>query len=235
MFGVANTEVLVQEFLAGTEYIVDTVSVEGRRHVCGVWEYEKNTTPGGQRVYDKDVLLPSDDPVVAELVGYVDTVLPALDIRWGPVHAEVIRTPAGPTLVELGARLNGNMNPGFHDTCLGANQAGLTALAYGRPGEFLDRYADRMYERRQPAVVHNTVSAQDGVVTGVDRAVVDEISALPSVALVVVRLAPGKRIRPTVDLMTSPLRVFLTSPDPAQLAADHRAIQGLKDRVYHVR
>lgn len=141
MFGLANTEVLVQSYLKGTEYIVDTVSCDGERYVCGVWEYEKTLLPSGKNIYNRDLLAdPDDNPVVATLTSYVDEVLAALGIAWGPSHAEVIVTDEGPVLVEIGTRLNGNLNAPFHDVCLGHNQAALTAQAYTRPDEFRARY-----------------------------------------------------------------------------------------------
>ena len=234
MFGTANTAVLVQSYLAGTEYIVDTVGSGGHRYVCGVWEYEKSTSAAGRPLYDRDVLLDPARAPVPELVAYVDRVLDVLGVRHGPAHAEVVMTPDGPALVEIGARLNGNMEPGFHDRCLGTNQVALTALACARPAEFRERYADRVYTRRQHAVVHNTRTGQDGVITAVRRTVVDRIGALPTVHLVTVRLVPGARIRPTADLLSSPMRIFMVGDDPERLHADHAAIAELKDQVFEV-
>ncbi|MFF8940361.1 ATP-grasp domain-containing protein [Streptomyces paradoxus] len=234
IFGRRNTEALAQSFLEGTEYIVDTVGVDGERFVCGVWKYEKTILPNGRNLYDLDVLLDASEAPVPDLIQYVGTVLDALGIRHGPAHAEVIMTPRGPALVEVGARLNGNMNPGFHDACIGTNQADLTALAYARPEEFRARYAGRVYSRRQAAAVHSTRTLQDGTVRSVDQRAVDRISALPSVHLTGIKLTPGKRIRPTVDLLTSPLRIFMTAPEMATIRADRNTIQTLKDEVYEV-
>jgi biotin carboxylase len=235
IYDVANTQALVQSYLPGTEYIVDTVGVDGRHYVCGVWEYEKTVLESGKNIYDKDVLRDPSEWPAPELIAYVEQVLDALGIRHGPAHVEVIMTPDGPALVELGARLNGNMHPGFHDVCLGANQADLIALAYARPAEFLERYAGRVGTPRQAAIVHNTQTQLEGEVVGVEQAVVDKISALPTVYLVSVKLAPGKRLRPTIDLLSSPLRIFMTGADPAELQADYEAIQALKDEVYQLR
>lgn len=235
IFGMANTEVLVQTYLAGTEYIVDTVSCDGHRYVCGVWRYEKSLLPSGRNIYDKDILVDADSEVVADLVAYIDGVLDALDIRWGPAHSEVIVTKDGPVLVELGARLNGNLNPGFHDVCLGTNAASLTARAYLRPEEFRREFGGGIYRTRQPGVVYNVPTTFDGIVDSIDEEVVQHIQALPSVYLAVVKLRPGARIRPTVDLLTSPIRVFLTHPDEKQIEADYEEIRRLKDSVYRVR
>jgi hypothetical protein len=234
IFDLPNSEVLVQSYLAGTEYIVDTVSADGQRHVCGVWQYEKRMLDSGKNIYDKDVLRAPEEHPVPDLIAYVDQVLDALGIRHGATHTEVIMTADGPALVELGARLNGNMNPGFHDVCLGANQADLIALAYARPAEFIARYGGTVYTKRRDAIVHNTCTTLQGEVAGVDQAVVDKISSLPAVHLVSVKLARGKRLRPTVDLLSSPLRIFMTG-SPADLSADYDAIAGLKDQVYLLR
>lgn len=234
IYGKPNTEALIQSFLEGNEYIVDTVSRDGRRFVCGVWRYHKRILTDGRPVYDRDVLLAADEDPVPELIAYVDTVLDALGIRYGSAHAEVIMTADGPALVEIGARMNGNMNPGFHDRCLGHNQANLTALAYLHPEQFLAEYADRAYTRNAPAMVCNTATELDGVVDFVDPAAVARIEALPSVHSVAVKLRPGARIRPTRDLLSSPLRVFMTGGTEADILADYATLQGIKDDVYRV-
>ncbi len=146
----------------------------------------------------------------------------------------MILTADGPALVEIAARLNGGMDPAFHDLCLGANQADVTALAYARPEQFAQLYADRIYRKRSDAIVHHSTTAHVGVVESVDQEIVEQIEALPTVHSLVVKLAPSRRIRPTVDLFTSPLRIYLADDDPARILADYRAIQELKELVYRV-
>ncbi|ASU78659.1 phosphoribosylglycinamide synthetase [Actinopolyspora erythraea] len=234
IFGTANTEILVQSYLAGTEYIVDTVSCDGHHYVCGVWEYEKTLLPSGDNIYNRDILAdPSREPVPA-LIDYAHEVLDALDVRWGPAHAEIIMTEQGPALVEIGTRLNGNLDAGFHDVCLGHNQAALSALAYVSPETFLRRYTDRVYTKHQPAFVYNTPTELDGTVESVDQEVVDEIRGLESVHHAAVKVAAGGRIRPTTDLLTSSMRVFLTAPEESRLEADYEKVRSLKDSVYQL-
>lgn len=233
MFGEENAAVLVQSYLRGTEYIVDTVSCDGERYVCGIWEYEKRLLPSGKNIYNRDLLVdPASAPEAAELAAYADRVLEALDIRWGPAHAEIILTEDGPVLVEIGTRLNGNLNAAFHDICLGHNQAALAAAAYTAPAEFRARHGGRTYSRRQPAFVYNAPTLLDGVVAKVDETAVAEIRGLSGVVSATVKYAPSSRIRPTVDLITSSLRVFLTAPDEAALTADYEKVRVLKDSVY---
>eukprot|EP00953_Heterococcus_sp_UTEX-ZZ885_P025290 13748-Heterococcus_DN1.PRE.3 len=49
--GAVNEEVLVQEFLVGQEYVVDTVSCNGVHKVMAVWKYDKRPTNGAAFVY----------------------------------------------------------------------------------------------------------------------------------------------------------------------------------------
>lgn len=229
-----NREVLIQSYLAGEEYVVDMVSCRGARYTCGVWRYAKRLL-GTHNIYDRDVALPEDQSPVPELVAYMDEALAALGIDHGPTHAEVIVTEDGPTLVEVGARLAGHMHPGFHNLVLGANQADLTALAYARPEEFLEQYAGRCYTLRRPAVVCTTPTGLDGLVTAIDEDVLSEIRALPTVFRVDVKIKPGGRIRPTVDLYSSTLRVFMTGePENGaeRIETDYERVQELKDRVF---
>ncbi|HEY1973787.1 MAG TPA: ATP-grasp domain-containing protein, partial [Pseudonocardia sp.] len=206
IYNEANTEALIQSYLAGTEYVVDMVSCQGRRYTCGVWEYRKRLIGSTHNIYDTEAVLPSDAGPVPELIAYTNEALDALGIQYGPTHAEVILTEDGPTLVEVGARLAGNMHPAFHDQVVGGNQADLTALAYLRPDEFLADYAGRHYTKQREGMVYTAPTTSDGIVERVDEDVVAEIAALDTVFGVNVKIKPGGRIRPTVDLYTSTLR-----------------------------
>ncbi|MEU0520240.1 ATP-grasp domain-containing protein [Streptosporangium sp. NPDC006007] len=230
----ANDEVLIQSFLPGEEYMVDTVSYAGRRYVTGVWEYRKRLR-GTHRVYDQETLVSPELSPVPELVAYMHEVLDALGVRYGPVHAEVIMTPEGPALVEIGARLSGSVLPAYNDLCHGANQADVTALAYARPEEFLGRYAGRTYEKLREAAVIDTATELEGVVESIDQEVFEEIEALESVHFLRAKLRPGGLIRPTVDLYTSTLVAYTVHGSLERLRQDYERIQQLKDRVYRLR
>lgn len=234
VFNAVNTEVLVQSYLRGTEYIVDTVSVDGHVHVCGVWQYEKRLLSNGKPIYNRDILAPPTDPAAVTLIDYTRELLHALRIHNGPAHSEVIITPDGPAVVEVGARLDGDMHPVFHDVCLGTNMADLTALAYVHPERFLAEYGDTVYRQRQPAVVYNTPTTLSGRVVAINEALVRQIRERPSVVDITVKRKPGDVIVPTHDLLTSPLRVFLTAPDQSTVDDDYRFVESVRESVYEV-
>ncbi|MFE4536902.1 ATP-grasp domain-containing protein [Streptomyces scopuliridis] len=234
IFHERNDEVLIQSFLQGEEYMVDFVSYGGERYACGIWQYHKRLK-GTHRIYDRDSITPPLSSPAPEIIAYMHEVLDALGIQYGPTHAEIIVTPEGPTLVEVGARLSGGLVPDFHDVCLGGNQAAVTALAYARPREFLDRYAGGTYRKLTHATWILASTDLDGVVEEIDQDVVAEIKALPSVHTFVPKLGPGKRIRPTVDLYTATFGVHLCDPSADVVERDYARIQQLKDRVYRLR
>ena len=231
IFDLPNEWVLGQSYLDGDEYIVDTVSAQGRRYIAGIWRYEKKLV-NGKNIYDRDVLVDSTSEEAQALIGYMDAVLDTFNIEWGPTHTEIKLTSSGPALVEIGARLNGNMNPGFHDQCLGHNQADLIALAYLAPDQFVEQYGGQEYKQLQPAVVYNAPSEKSGTIKEVATDVVQSMEELPSVYLVSVKLGPGKELKRTIDLLTSPLRIFLTAQNQDTVEQDYATLRGLKDSVY---
>ena len=107
----------MQEFLRGTEYVVDSVSHEGEHKCVAIWEYDKRPANGAQFVYYGMRLYQSDGGAREDaLVRYVFSVLDALFVRHGPSHAEVmwLAGEQAPCLVEVGCRPHGGEGT-FHD------------------------------------------------------------------------------------------------------------------------
>ncbi|MEV0963734.1 ATP-grasp domain-containing protein [Streptomyces sp. NPDC049910] len=102
--------VLVEEYLRGPEFSVETLTREGRHLVVGVTA--KRKTPAPAFVETGHVFpapLPDAD---ADAIGeLVTAVLDAAGYRFGPAHTEVILTDGGPRVVESQARLGGDRIP----------------------------------------------------------------------------------------------------------------------------
>jgi len=106
--GAVNEAVLVQEFLAGTEYIVDFVSRDGVHKCTAVWAYDKRPANGGSFVYFGQRPLSIESAVARDLIQYTRRVIEALGIRNGATHSEVIVDAEGsPCLVECNCRAQG--------------------------------------------------------------------------------------------------------------------------------
>jgi L-amino acid ligase len=112
--GGLNDTVALQEFLKGDEYIIDTVSKDGR-HVCvAIWSQGKRKdlpwNPTGIITTENRLLQPTGD-LQDVLVDYVFSVLDAFDYKHGPCHTEVMLTPRGPILIEVNCRMHGVQGP----------------------------------------------------------------------------------------------------------------------------
>lgn len=233
MYGQTNADVLVQSYIDGPEYVVDTVSRDGERYTSGVWRYEKRRH-GTRNLYHLDVVADPGHPAVTDLVGYTHAVLDALGIRHGAAHAEVIMTADGPALVEVGARLNGTAAPEFDRGCLGADQAQVTALAYLDPGRFHREFAGRTYRKLRHGFLYEVPNELDGRIARIDEVVLAEIDRLESVRMRMMRVRAGGRIRPTEDLPSSPMLVYMSHESRAALLRDRDRVSELAPSVYHL-
>ena len=87
----ANEQLLVQELLQGTQLFVNSISWDGVHHVSEVWRDNK-LRAGANFIYDYEELLPRHGEQQDQVVPYVEAVLDALGIRFGPAHTEVMLT-----------------------------------------------------------------------------------------------------------------------------------------------
>jgi hypothetical protein len=222
MFGEPNSEVCVQEFLDGPEYIIDTVSRDGEVVVTDMWEYHFADRNGVPFLYDRTDLLPPEDPHVGELADYATRVVDALGIRWGPAHCEVMMTGAGPTVVEVGARLAGAAFPRYAHAAGAMSQISVTADAYTDSVAFgLARSHRSAHDRRCHVV--SLISPTNGVFLGHSR--LSEIEQLRSFFAADLWLEDGDRVSPTVDVASAPGIIALIHTDPKVLMEDYTAIR----------
>ncbi|WP_218006576.1 hypothetical protein [Streptomyces prunicolor] len=224
-YGRGNPTVLAQQFLAGEEHYVNTVSRDGVHRVIEIWHYYKRPVPGGRSINDYEDLLPPDDPGGSRVAAYVLDVLDALEIRNGAAHTEVMLTDDGPVLVECGARIGGGQLPDVLSRCVGTNQVESLALSIARPEEFLRR-AREPYRLHSRLRCVNLISETDGVVPS--GAGWDTVRSLASFAGLVMNLPEGGPAPQTVDLATCPGAVYLASDDPAVIEADTLRLRALE-------
>ncbi|GGQ68119.1 ATP-grasp domain-containing protein [Couchioplanes azureus] len=209
IFSRRNEGVVAQEYLVGGEYVVDTVSCDGRHHVTDMWKYEKLTANGIVDLTCGVRLLPRHGAVQEALVPYAFQVLDALGIRYGAAHLEIKLTPDGPCLVEVGARMAGLDLPGFCQPALGEGQLEWIVDAYTRPERFAER-AGTDYEIKQHVVSAWAVSTVEAPLKSYPMmGVIEGLESLYDIRPVV---SPGGRLRRTVDDLSTPLIVNLMHP-----------------------
>ncbi|HYG86132.1 MAG TPA: ATP-grasp domain-containing protein [Azospirillum sp.] len=225
--GSANERVLVQTYLDGDEYVVNTISRGGRHYICDVLRSAKRTLNGSPFVYDHYRLLPPEDEVVRALMAYVLRVLEALEITDGAGHAEVRMTSRGPVLVEIAAR---SMGPAGSTTAIAAgtghDQVDLLVDAFdggGTVGALLGghyRFLAEAMVLYLPVLVSGRVEALP------DFGALDQLESVRGYGLVP-RL--GDEVTPTLDLTQVLAKVYLAHPDRTVFECDWQAIRALEE------
>jgi len=97
--GTISEAVLLQEYLEGNEYAVDTVSCNGEHKVVATWRYDKRPLNEAPFVYFASELVDENDDndeddeeqedEVAQVQDLAVRVCEALDMRYGPSHIEI--------------------------------------------------------------------------------------------------------------------------------------------------
>lgn len=138
--GELNDGMLVQEYLDGVQFMVNTVSTGGRHLLTDFYEQRIDRLPGRSvsRHLKSRTSLNSEDEDVVE---YALACLDALGVREGAGHTEVRMTSRGPRLVEVNARLMGPvMEPDPYYVAFGYSPQHLLAERYLDERRFLARF-----------------------------------------------------------------------------------------------
>ncbi|MDR3518984.1 MAG: ATP-grasp domain-containing protein [Azospirillaceae bacterium] len=227
--GQTNEQALIQTYLDGDEYVVNSVSRGGRHYICDVLRSAKRSLNDSPFVYDYYRLLRDDDAVVAPLAAYTVQVLDALGIAEGAGHAEIRITARGPTLVEIGARC---MGPLGSTTAIsqgtGRDQVALLVDAFDGGAQIEPLLGGRYRFQRDAMVLYLPI-----LVSGRIRELPDlsGIRALPSVTGADLLPRIGDMVRPSLDLTQMLAKVYLSHADIAVFERDWQRIRSLEARL----
>lgn len=223
--GRRNEAVLVQSYLDGVEYVVNTVSRDGRHYICDILESRKRSLNGSPLIYDFYRLLPPRGPVQEALRSYIVQALDALEIRNGGGHAELRMTAAGPALIEVGAR---GMGPLYSTTTMargtGHDMAALIVDVLD-DGRTFDRLVGQDYAINQHAMVVYLSSEVEGVAARLPIAEQLASGALPSLVDWQLTTGVGRPVARTVDLVTVLGKIHLAHPDGTQVDRDYALLR----------
>ena len=223
--GIVNDAVLIQEFLPGTEYFINSVSCAGQHFFTDSWRYQKRTLHGHDCIYDTDVLLPSEGTLETALHNYVANVLNALEIKYGAAHAEVMWGEEGPILIEIGARLDGLTVPDYNRQSVGFSGLDVVLDAYLDAEKFRQRAAQPYKILKHARTVYLT-----SYVSGKIKSIPGEalLRKLPSFFQMRLRSQPGSDLEPTKNFFSCPGFVNLVHENENILQQDYEAIRQIE-------
>ncbi|MCB5165019.1 ATP-grasp domain-containing protein [Streptomyces bambusae] len=232
--GETNSRVLVQEFIDGPQYIVDTVSIGGRHLLSDVFLYRIDEVDGRPLIRDA-VLLKELNEAEQDAVRYVMSCLDALGLKEGAAHTEVRLTTRGPRLIEVNARLMGPIQPAdVYTAALGYSHATLLAESLLDRPRFEQRF-DQAYRPQQALAMVLLRIYREGTITAMPG--LAEIRRLPGFHSFLKLPALGTAVSPANPLTvgTTGLAFFAhVEPDVVDKALAELHVMEDADAVFTV-
>jgi biotin carboxylase len=227
VFNEINHTVLIQEYLKGQEYIVNTVSYGGKHKVVDIWRKYK-ILQEGTPINDYSELIGPEDIIYQSLVTYINQVLTALDIRYGAGHSEVIVTEQGPILVETAARLAGSIDPSALMEALGFNHVSSLINSYLKPEDFMS-VPDCPRPKKYARHVFFSSPLEGQVKQDPDLIPIVQLRSFHSLTF---RFSKGSELLVTKNLADFPGFCYLVSESKTRLASDYQALREIETRLY---
>ncbi|KGM26203.1 hypothetical protein KS18_21880 [Photorhabdus luminescens] len=222
-----NHQVLIQEFLNGTEYVVNMVSLNRHQLITEVVKYKKRKLDTGSIIYDIDDIIDSSYPEYNVLVEYTRKVVIALGIFNGPSHAEVMLTPDGPKLVEIAARIDGILRPTIAKLTTGLGQIRAAAISVVEPENFHKAIQREAYTLINHSYNVCLINHRPGVFTA--NNFMAELKKLPSFCEAIFYVDEGEEIEITKDVFSQPGTVYLVHHDKNVIQQDYEKIRRMEE------
>ena len=228
--GQINDGALCQEFLSGTEYVVDGCARDGVYKVTAIWKYDKRSVNGANFVYFGMRLCDGSGEREKALTDYAKRVVNALHIMHGPSHMEVMYSEVdGPCLVEVGSRCHGGEATWLPvvKECIGYSQLEATLNCYLRPDTFDSMPETPTLLRRGAEAFLVSMSQKPGGVLK-DIPGLEVIRSMSSFRRLEMLTQPGSVLPPTIDCFTRPGSVQMVNESEAKLEEDYAHIRELE-------
>lgn len=223
--GLINEGVLVQEYIIGEEFAVNTVSAFGKHHVTHIWHYHKKVI-NSDKIYDWEEYVQPGSELGRKICQYVFSTLNALEISFGAGHTEVMLDKNGLVLIESASRVDGMCNPSVDDANLGLNQVHLALVSLLSPNRLESVFHEK---RREDAVLAN-VSLVSGDSSGrvISKINLEKLRGLASFQDIRLAVQVGEVLKPTKDIFSSPGFVYLAGQSLDLVKADYQKIRDLE-------
>ncbi|AMD17807.1 hypothetical protein TL18_07115 [Methanobrevibacter sp. YE315] len=231
-----NDEMIIQEYIGGDEYIVDSVSCNGVNRITAGYKYEKIQIEGGAAIYDYSISVDESDPLFNEIIEYHKKVIPAIGIEYGAIHGEYKVDDKGPVLMEVNCRVSGGLQLySVENKAWGENHAGAALEAYLNLDEFQEKLNNEL-EIYQYYVNKDLIMPEECfVLESHVETVFEELDSFNYS----VSFGENKVYPKTVDLSTAAGLVHLTNKDWNKLMDDVNFVRKMEkeeiDKIFTIK
>ena len=223
---------IIQEYIGGEEYVVNSVSYNGVHKITSVWSYVKRVIPGYGPIYERLDFLSPKSKLSQQLIKYDLKVLKALDITYGAMHNEIKLDKKGPVLIEANCRVSGGSMPAkYLDKILGHHETDIVVKSYLNPKWFY-KLPNQIIPISH-GVIKFLILQHDIKASKIKFPQV--LSKLPSFFTCnagingEIKQGEVKYLKKTIDYETSPGNIFMVNKNLKQLNADYNKIVDMEN------
>ena len=210
-FGDEINELVVQEYINGEEYVINTIACDGDYRVTTMWKYIKVKTPEGDYIYDYTEIIDELDVGDASIIEYAFEVNNALGIKYGPVHGEFMVDEKGPVLIEVNCRPMGiAAKPDYLNRISGQHETDSALDSYINPEKFQYQKIQR-YQIYEHGIIKSFIVPKDLVARSNPIKYINE--NLESHYVTNQDITANPKFIKTKDLETSGGEVYLVNKD----------------------
>ena len=221
-----NTDILIQEYIGGEEYIINSICCRGHNRIVSAFYYKKDIVEGRGTIYDYTESIDETHPHFAELEEYNDKVLSAIGMEYGVTHAEYKVDENGPVLIEINCRVSGpSQKYALLDSVWGEHETALSVESYLNPEECIKK-SRKPLKRKTPYIIKNIIVYEE---IYVKKAKIEEAFKDLESFQYAVSFGDNKAYPKTIDLSTAGGFVFLTNRDEDKLWEDLKATKRVEE------
>ena len=227
--GIDDPKVLVQECIKGTEYVVNTVSCNGKHRVVSVGAYDKYRLSNGAIAYNYFRYITRLEVGHSRLLRYACSVADAIGIKYGPVHGEYMVDEEGPVLVEVNCRpMGGGLIRKYSELISGQHETDSALDSYLDPEKFhlesLKPYRVKRFGVSKDLVLTSDTEVISAPVLQICRRLKSYYSASYD------QIGRTTMLQQTTDMETEAGLVYLINDDEQQVREDCELLHQLELR-----
>lgn len=225
--GLINNKILIQEFIQGEEFAVNTVSSFGQHYVTHIWHYHKKTV-GPNKIYDWEEYISPESELGLRITDFVFKTLNSLDINFGAAHTEIMIDNNGPILIESASRVDGICNPILDNSAIGVNQVDLAIMSLVKSEELPENYKKNFKVNGYLANVSLISNSKSEIpVKKINSNLLENLNSFKSVRWF---MNIGDSLNKTTDIFTSPGFIYLHNLSKDLLYEDYIKIRSFEDK-----